>query len=131
MTLSNLPAAAQGPHQQAIGRGQGDLDQGLWAKKPEAPLINRRGQGCDRLFAVKQEHQPVFFAFVGFLTDGAKAVKFLLRYLQPGFFSGLAYRTLMRALPGGHLQLAANGAPAAQIGRLGALDQKQLSGRVS
>ncbi len=70
------------------------------------------------------------FALVSLLGDHGEKVQVVRRDLETGFFPGLADGTFERGFADGGLQLAADGAPDAKVGRLRAQEQQMLSGGV-
>ena len=69
-------------------------------------------------------------ALVGLFGDDGEEVQVHDPDAQAGFLEGFARGAFERRLARGHLQLAADGAPVAEVGRLAAEDEELLARRV-
>ena len=90
----------------------------LAAEEGKAALVDRWRQCCQAALTIEQEHQPMSGALVAFLGDVAKAVQVMVVQLQANLPHDLASGALVGRFAGVHVQLAADGAPASEVGAL-------------
>ena len=105
---------------------------GLWnfqgrnvgcGKKGELAFGVRGRQGIQARSDFKEEHEPVRLSFITVFADQAGQMQVIRAQLQADFLGGFAAGADVGRFAGGHVQLAAAGAPEAAVGLAPALQQ--------
>lgn len=114
------------PEGESVGFGQGQIVHAGTGVEGEAPFSDGGREFVDRPAAVKEEHQPMASAFIGFFGDHGEKVKFVDGQVEAGFLPGLPHRAFMRRFPQCHFQLSPDRAPLPLIGRAPSFDQQEI-----
>jgi hypothetical protein len=118
------------PERGAIGLGEGQRVDAIAGEEAELTLADVGRECGQRLLAAKQKHQPVGVALVGFFRDHREEVQIGGGDDVARFFAGLAHGALKRRLAERGLELAADGAPRAEVRRLGPQHEQVFTGGV-
>ena len=80
--------------------------------------------------SAEEKQQPVGFAFVGLFRDHREKMQVRRGELEAGFLTGFPHGAFERRLSRAGFQLAADGTPDAQVGRLGTQEQQLFAGGI-
>lgn len=125
-TATMLPE--QGPDVGAIGLGNLEGKDLVARNEPEGAFAVGWGKGCQTLFDLEEEHEPVSLPEVTVLTDHRGQVEVGGVKFQSEFFLRLATGAAMGRLTQILLELSSAGTPQAAIGFLGALEEEDFVG---
>lgn len=120
-------AIVDGPEGVAVGFGNRQGGNFVAGEKAETALVDIGGQGGDGQAAAKKKHEPVRLALVGFLGDHGEKVQVGGGDFEAGLFACFADGALEWGFANGGFEFAADGAPDAEIRRLGAKKEQVLA----
>lgn len=104
-----------GPDQSMIGFGDLELVNRIATEELEVSFVDCAGQGVGRDAAIEEKHEPVSGTFIAFFGDVAEAVQVFVGEFEAHFFVRFAAGAFVGRLAGGHVEFAADRAPATFI----------------
>lgn len=119
-------AVVIGPEEAAVGFRDGQGVDCSAVEKTEMPLVHGLREARDPFAAVKEKHKPVARALVAFFRNVAEAVEIGVGQPESGFLFRLAPGAFVGGFARLHVEFAADGAPAAFVGRFEPADQQMF-----